>query len=278
LQDDKYKFLIDNQRKIEELAQRLASYAKRIDKDNINHFLTQFDAEHMGIGLKLIDNVDYYDGTRRLGLIDDICGMILKLTSKSLENVVFCPLKQFSGDSSDQVHRLFHRHMRNKVKDCRDYNAKFIHLSDLPGFKKKKTTVFFVDDFIGSGQSVVEQWGTMQHYENRKKHKYYFAVLVAYKEAVEQICKETFNHFEILTANELSDKDRIFSDKSIMFTAEEKEILKKYCKKVSNSDMHRYGHNNTQSLVVFQDGAPNNVIPILTQNTNGWYPLFPRHY
>ncbi len=277
MQHAKYKFLVDNQKKIEELALRFGTYVKRVDKESINHFLTQFDQAHMPLALKLLENIDYYDGTRRLSLIDDLCGMILKMTNESLTNVLFCPLKPFFGDSSDQIHRIFHRHMRKKVKNCVQYDQKFIHMSDLPHYNRR-TTVFFVDDFIGSGQSVIEQWGTLQHYENRRKHTYYYAVLVAYREAIDEIHKQTFGHFEILTANQLSDKDRTFNSKNKTFTKEEKELLMGYCERVSNSREHRYGHNNTQSLVVFQDGAPNNAIPILTQDTNGWYPLFPRHY
>ncbi|MCS4537643.1 MAG: hypothetical protein HYY67_02125 [Thaumarchaeota archaeon] len=278
MKDEKYKFLIDNQEKIEELATRFGSYVTRVDKNNINRFLTQFEIEHLQVALKLLDNVDYYDGTRRLSLLKDLCGMVLAVSNTSLENVVFCPLNPFSADSSDQIHRIFRNVMKGRAKNCRNYNKKFIHMNDLEDLNGKPYTVFFVDDFIGSGQSVIEHWGTIQHYEDRDNHTYYFAVMVAYKEAIDEIRKQTFEHFEIITSRELTNRNRAFHKKSKIFTDKEKEILKEYCKRISSSDKHRYGHNNTQSLVVFQDRAPNNVIPILKQNTNNWYPLFPRFY
>lgn len=275
--DEIERFFLTNHKRLSTLSKKFANYIVPIELDRIKFFISQFDYEHLDIVLKLLENVDYYAGDRRLALLHQLGGMILELTNKDLNNVLFCPMQRYPGDSSDQYYRMLYRHLKGRVTNCPKYNDKFIHLSDLSRYEDKKMTIFFIDDFIGSGQSVIEQWGTLQTYEN-DNHEYFYAVLVAYDQAVAEIRKETFEHFEIISARNLADREKIFHEENSTFTKDEKSILKAYCEKISHNPKHAYGHLNTQSLVVFQDNIPNNTIPILHKDHNNWVPLFQRYF
>jgi hypothetical protein len=276
--EEKHKFIIEHLDKIEKLTKTFGTYVTRIDSDTIKHFLLQFDLEHLPVAIKLLQNIDYYDTSRRLSLLDNLSRLIILNSNQALEDVLICPLKEFYGDSSYQMHRLFHRHLKSLTKNCKKFDQKWVGWNDIDRFDERKMTIFFVDDFIGSGDTVIGQWGLLQHYENRKKHRYCYAALVGYRDSIADALKQTFGRLEIIVSNELSETDRIFNDKNTVLSADEKEILKTYCHKVANDKEHVYGHKNSQSVVIFQDGSPNNAIPILTNESNGWYPLFPRHY
>jgi hypothetical protein len=52
-------------------------------------------------------------------------------------------------------------------------------------------------------------------------------------------------------------------------------ITKDY--KTGKTAPHPLGYNRSQSLIIFSHSVPNNTLPIIWSNKNGWFPLFPRH-
>lgn len=273
------RFLIENSPQIKELSQKFSGYTSRITKTNVEHFISQFKVDHLPLALKLLNNVDYYDAPTITDLARILGRDIKSLTNDSLNDVLICPIKPVSGTSTESIQRKLRLTMSSSSAERNSISQKIINFSDLETLstEQQHKTIFFVDDFIGSGDTIIQSWGRVQIWEN-DNHIYFVGALVAYQDAIERIEEETGHHFEIVAPTKLPITSRAFHNNNTVFTEEEKKILKKYCEILPNKKEHRYGHRNGQSLVIFSEMAPNNALPILHQKSDKWIPLFPRYF
>lgn len=275
----KDRFFQQNRNRIERLSRKFGSYATGVDKTDIQHYLAQFHPEHMPIALKMLEHVDYYNCARQVSLVEELARLIKGLTNNELRDVLFCPINSYSGTRADVIQNILKHKLEITTSRGYNFNEKFIRMADLADLVESTDpkTVVFVDDFIGSGNTMINAWGTLQPYENTN-HKYFLGVLVAYDDGMSRLKQETFGHFDILAVTKLPNSARIFHEKNTTFTNDEKGILKGYCEMVESKEDQQYGYKNTQSLAVFQERAPNNAIPILHRAVEGWTPLFRRLY
>lgn len=271
-------FFITNSPKLDTLAQRFGNYSSGITKSNIEHFISQFEPQDMATALKLLENIDYYDGPRITNLARSLGNEIKAVTNNQLNDVLFYPIKPSYGTSTESVQRKLRQTLSLTPAQRQEFNRKFIGVSQFTQLLQDShpKQIVFLDDFIGSGDTVIRTWGNLQAYEN-DEHEYYVAVYVAYEDAIKRIEEETLCRFEVIAARTLHESDRSFNTNNTIFTQPEKEVLKKYCGKLHNRTEHQYGHRNGQSLVIFSERAPNNALPILHQATQQWIPLFPRN-
>ncbi|MGY5148905.1 MAG: phosphoribosyltransferase-like protein [Candidatus Nitrosopumilus sp. bin_68KS] len=279
MHEDIRRFLIDKSNDLENLTSRFSSYSSGISRTNLDQFVSQFEPEHCELALKLLEHVDFYDGPRTIALARDLGQRIRSLTNADLDDVNISPIKPVIGTSSESIQRKLRQTMATTARERTAISKKFIKFMDLSELANIDTSmsIFFVDDFIGSGDTVIEAWGRVQMWEN-ENHSYFVGALVGYTDAINRVEEETANHFEIICSSELSEETRAFHPSNRTFTEEEKIILQNYCKKIPNSEQHVYGHRNGQSLVIFSDASPNNSLPILHRSTDTWKALFPRYY
>lgn len=276
---DIQRFLLEKSRDLDALANTFGSYSSGITRPNIDSFINQFTPEHYEVALKVLQNIDYYDGPRITTLARNLGGRIRSLTNNNLDDVLMCAVKPVYGTSTESIQRKLRQTLSRNAAERQVISQKFIKFSDFESLSENTNnlSIFFVDDFIGSGDTIISSWGRVQIYEN-ENHSYYVGVLVAYTDAIQRIEEETAYHFEIVSARELAPTMRIFNPNNTLFTEEEKQILKKYCEILPNKKEHRYGHRDGQSLVIFSEMAPNNSLPILHQRSDDWIPLFPRYF
>lgn len=77
-----------------------------------------------------------------------------------------------------------------------------------------------------------------------------------------------------------------FSENSVVFNEEERNVIKPMCEKYGNQlfKEHPLGYDNTQSLIVFPHNTPNNTLPIIWASNDNeasageilWRPLWNR--
>lgn len=278
--DKKDKFLLQHDKDIVQLAQKFNGYPSHIDKIAVQAFLTQFDAPDMPTALKLLKNIDYCNSSTIADLTRTLGNTVKSANGGSFNDVVFCPLSTTSGDSSGDIMRYLKVTMKTNPPQL--FKSNFLtNVTDLGKDEhitnNNRKKIVFVDHFIGSGSSVVEIWGGIQQWQN-ENYEYYVGVLVAYTDSIKYVEEETNSYVNIIPVIELPEKKRAFHDKNNLFDKNEKEILKKYCKQLRLDPRDKYGYKNGQSLVVFSNRTPDNVLPILHYKTDDWIPLFPRDY
>lgn len=153
-------------------------------------------------------------------------------------------------------------------------------------------TVFFLDDFIGSGTQAKRRWKRRYKVGKKKKislndvsmnnphlHFIYIALIgcINGKNIIEKGTK-----MSVILGEELDDKNKCFSMASIVFTnkiirEEAKKIMRNKGKKLYRK--HPLGYDNGQLLIAFLYNTPNNTLPVIWRRMpdESWYPLFERY-
>lgn len=134
--------------------------------------------------------------------------------------------------------------------------------------------VVFIDDVTLSGSTAIRFFKNNMQCRDFK-HIYYIT-LFASNTAVENLEKSGIT---VLYANLLSDRDKSFSDKSLMFfhfpslKEPAKKVAEHYGKMICPD--YPLGYKDGQYCFGFSYNTPNNTLPIFWSN-NQWHPLFQR--
>ena len=274
------QFLEDARGEITCLAQTFSSYITGIDTDSICRYLVQFDRAHMATAMKMLQWVDFYDGPRTIQLAQHLIDKIRERNGGTLTGVRFCPMTTGGNDSAGWMTRLLRsldvHDPREREGISQGVMKSIYNLADL-AYDDGPKLIVLLDHFIGTGNSIISKWGHMRQWQN-DDHKYLVVVLVSYEDAVEKIRDETDAVLDVVSGVVLSENARAFHSDNRNFTDMEKRTLKGYCERIEPGKKHRYGHNNSQSLVIFRDRSPNNALPVLhKKKPDIWTPLFPRY-
>ena len=270
--DSKKKFLKKYLKPIEASVTRFPDFHRNITRRTVENFLCMFDHKHMILGLRVLQNVNYYSSSKTRSQIKSLITLLNeRFDFKDNNTIYFVPVGPSSGTSSQTITHYFRR---DSGMESRKYNKRFINFTELEKWEnyKDKRTIIFLDDFIGSGTQIGNLWITFQNYCNHN-HNYYVGVLLGFEDKIDIIQNET--PFEIISVVTLCENDRIFDNSNAHFDKKEKVILKQYCRNADPRKEFRYGYKDTESMIIFYDHAPNNSIPILHHKSEKWlHPLF----
>lgn len=133
----------------------------------------------------------------------------------------------------------------------------------------------FIDDVILSGTTASRFFS--KHLKNVTYKRIYYLTLFATKEAIEKI--KQFD-ITILCCNMLDERDKCFSEKSIMFRnypslRDKAEKIAKYYGEFLETE-NPLGYKDGQLCFGFHYNIPNNTLPIFWSTSNNWYPIFMR--
>ena len=142
-----------------------------------------------------------------------------------------------------------------------------------------------IDDFCGTGQTIIrglERSIDLLKRANSARIQIIIVVLVGFGAARDTINKWIDGNeldAQVYFCDELGDDDRAFSDDSALFpdpTDRERARAIAEAKGVLLVPRTPLGFRDTQATIVFYQSCPNNTLPILWSETDGWPALFPR--
>lgn len=264
-------FLESHDPEISRLERKFSSYSlASISKSEIRIWLRQFLEEHLYIGLKLLQSVDFYEPPR---IIRDFRTaheqFLATINDQSLQRVFFFPFGH-AGKSGSAL--SYHYRTANNISPQK-FKYNFTELTTL--FEEEADQEYklvFIDDFIGTGNQAIDTWERLREIPFPRNSEVFLLTLVGFDQAIREVSKKT--DLRIITPRLLSDEDRIFSPTNACFDENEKKILKGYCERVGPWSE---GFGDSQSLIVFHYRIPDNTISILRCRGEGWVPLFPRY-
>jgi hypothetical protein len=254
--------------KISELEYKFTEYWSGIDKYSIRKWISQFNEEHRGLALKLLQKVDYYNQARVMRSSRALHSQLMEIIDENLGNTYFASFTP-PGKSGDEI--LPRYRLANRLRGSR-FDEKFIYVSDLSKFANQENLSFvFLDDFVGSGSQALKIWQNIEGFLT-KASDVFLMVMVGYTHGIEHIQRTT--PLKVIANRFLSEGAKVFSEENRDFSQGEKEIIKSYCQLTGDSWPEGYG--GCQSLIVFFHRVPNNTISILRADTQTWKGLFPR--
>ncbi len=259
------------------ISTRLKNVVSPLD---ILKWLANFEKSEVNIAIDIASNMTVFTTFE----IEEVLNACISEIYKSIEQnerLVIHPVGEF-GKSGSMIAYFF-----QKIAFYKRYHNRIILAPDLVNFKclpKFQYHLILLDDFVGSGNTVIQHLAAI----NDELHKFdvvRFIGIAGMETGVEKITPY-FNEVLIPSSNVFK---KAFSSKSSIFGYRKydgpRELSFKYGqrltspkKKKDGSDKYSdaLGYENSQALVSFSYGSPNNTLPIIWCNKNGWQPLIPR--
>ena len=142
-----------------------------------------------------------------------------------------------------------------------------------------------VDDFSGTGQTLVN--GLKENLDllrlaNSNGIGIVVIAVAGFTQArgqVERFIRESGLEADVYFCDELGPEDKAFSEESRVFPdPDERDRARQAAegKGIALEKRQPLGYGDTQSVIVFYQGCPNNTLPILWSGNSGWSALFPR--
>jgi hypothetical protein len=267
--------------------------SKQITTDDIRVYLEQFKNNiEQRVVFNILNYCTYYDVLNikiiMKRLFDEIKSYIthqeipnISYSKTKITNIVVSNLDNL-GKSSTQYAKYF-----ADENNIMHNNIVYINkLLDKVNNDNNINFLIFIDDFIGTGTSIIDNIKKIktEYPEIFNKDIYIFiGIITGFLDAKEHIENELFKlnlkNIKIIVHEPLDEKDKCFSISSKIFTNPQKrKEAENLCwdkgKKLVNKNPLGYG--DCQATVIFPDTCPNNCLPILWKETKDFKPLFKR--
>lgn len=266
-------FCTENQEAITELVERFSDYEPTggIDDPKISHWLKQFQPQHRILALKIAHSIHYYG----IHEVNKLMVPLHKLVVQQIEvggavakDVSLVPLG-LTGESGEDIARRY----RN-VNGLHGWKDRFVKAAELPGriFQSENPTVFFLDDFVGTGDQVVRYWEEVLSQLVPDYIAIYLAVVAAMPEGSRHIERTT--PIRVLPVHTVPTRHQIISSACQRFSAHEKKTVGHYCDHIGNKPL---GHGECGLLLSFAYGTPNNSLSVIrgSKGQKPWRGLLP---
>lgn len=278
------------------LAKSWNSYKGReITTDIIREWLEQFDSfENQRYMFKLLEHIKFYTSIEIREKMEDLFRevkkeirkaekeRIIKDNQRKRDDILVSYLDQSPVKSGAEYAKLFVE-ANNIYKDNSTIISK---LENKIGESKDLNALIFIDDFIGSGNSIIENLKEFaDNYGElilEKKLIVIIGVITGFLEGkylIEKCINELGLPISIIILDPLDNSNKVFDNESAIFTKpNERERTKKICYDIGLDleKKHPLGYDNCQATVVFPNTCPNNSLPVLWKKTKSWIPLFER--
>jgi hypothetical protein len=287
------------ERAIVELAKDLVYRESAVNEVRLQAWLGQFgDEKAQGLALRLLTRLKdkgYYDQARiymlfrrlhSLVVAEQATGgdwaQIVKRGKTTNVYVTFVDREGKSGAALAYAYRVTNQLSATLAGSIDDAVA-FLRQTSKPSI------LVFVDDFIGSGKTVVQTLGGFQvrwaaEGFGSKGHSCYCVALAGLASGIDYVRAEAEGVCRVLVADELQAESRAFAPNAGIFESDEDRVeAERMCRAIGEvlEPKHPLGFDDGQALVVFAHRCPNNTLPVFykegrSYQGRNWLPLFPR--
>lgn len=257
-------------------------FYNQITPYDVIRWLFNFDDEDVELAVQLLEHVIFLRD-------DDVKGrlyeQISKLPKDNTKHIV--PLGK-PGKSGAAISYWIHGLMkRNELREMAFHSSieDFISYRNSQEWKTQKDIVVYVDDFIGSGGSVVtalsleEKIVRPEVLSDASSGRLYVIAAIVMDNGYSKISQDISGAVILgdLHCKGFDPHKKVFG--SYFKTKAVREMCYKYGKLLFKD--FPLGFENTQSLVLMQHSSPNNTVPVLWSDKQyqgrNWIPLVPRN-
>lgn len=257
---------------IDAWVRRFSYYRKPPMRDDLLVWLSRFQAKHLEVAHRILDNVTMISETQihegyRDGL-NELQGWSKKANDR--EGRWYFVGVGGQGESGPAMLRLF-REANGLASN--NWSNFFVSPTDLPSLALSAyDSVVFVDDFAGTGDQMKNYWPIVEELI-ASEAKCYLLITAMTSDAETAINSET--EFRIKAKMVLPRSKNVLSPESNLFNKEEIAALESYGKLADATKP--FGYGDCGLCVVLSHKTPNNSLPILHANHNRWVGMFPRY-
>lgn len=264
-------------------------FNRSIDEHDILKWLKNFEPDEWDDALTVLENVEYLDDAQLLEAYDYCLQKILDDTPikvdiefkkgrkikkrKKKSKIIVIPVGMYGKSGTAMIYYL------KKTRTFYENSHRFILAENseaLSDYQGKQFYFLFVDDYFGSGDSAVDYFEEkIKDLINPLSYKYWISVVSQVR--AEKVIQSKVNNCKVIS---WKSRDKAFlRDRSPFGNRERVRYFRNFCYKygeilVSEEPL---GYKNTQGMVTFSYGAPNNLLPIFWSSNKRWVPIFPRY-
>jgi hypothetical protein len=231
----------------------------------ILRWLMQFADDDLDLGQKILEEVHYLNSTNIRTMARNLAEAVRDEFGASEDRIVFVPIAQRPGGGADLVIRA----LRGMKEPFAPRVATMVDLPDLD-----RTTVdalIFVDDFSGTGDTVLEWWENVETLVRPVSSQVVIAALIMTIQAAEAASTIA----RTASVLQIGEEANVFAEAS-GFTDIERQAILTYCEAMCSDPTYVRGYGECGLLLAFRHGCPDNSLPILWYSEEGWDPLFIR--
>lgn len=270
------------------LTARLKNVVKPLD---IIKWLGNFDTEDLEYAKDFISNLTVYTTNEIEEVLNDSFNELFQDIAMD-ERIIVIPIGEF-GKSGSMVSYFFQKTEFYKKRSNKSKIDLLPTLTTYEFLKDKRYKLVLLDDFIGTGKTISTYF--IECVENIKQNfqDIYCFGIAGMENGISRITP-LFKEIKIPSSNifrpAFSSRNSLFGYRKYY---DHREIAYKYGKKLtspsrgkkgnllknSNGEpkfLDALGYENSQALVSFAYGSPNNTLPIIWSNKDNWVPLIPR--
>jgi hypothetical protein len=238
-----------------------------MSQNKVLKWIEQFHDPDLECGIRVLQNIRYYSASQIRGLLRTLVRLAYQaFPGIPKSKIYFVPVGRVGG-GADVIARPL-----GDVPGIR--HNRIVHMLELNKLRSDEVGgIVFLDDFSGTGDTLVTWWETVEMMVRPKNAPFLIAVLVLNHSARVKILQ--FSQ-EVISGDLLSENENSLSPLSVNFTGPEKETLVAYCTRTKSAEQYLRGYGDCGLLVAFRHGCPNNSLPILWHTANVWSPLFLR--
>lgn len=257
-------------------------FYNQITPYDVIRWLFNFDDKDVELAIQLLEHVVFLrDGDVKGRLYEQI----LKLPDDTRKHIV--PLGK-PGKSGAAVSYWIHGLMKRKeLRKMRFHSSieEFISYRNSVAWETQNDVVVYVDDFIGSGGSVVDALSLEENIvrpevlSDASSGRLYVIAAVVMDNGYSKISQDISGAIILgdLHCKGFDPHRKVFG--SYFKTKAVREMCYKYGEQLYKGCP--LGYENTQSLVLMQHSSPNNTVPVLWSDNQyqgrNWIPLVPRN-
>jgi hypothetical protein len=196
------------------------------------------------------------------------------------DRCIFVPFGDVQDSASEIGYVFSHAVKISGLKYMSLYQ--FLSSTNLQDTKK----VFLLDDFIGSGEQAADNWKylriqkspTLEEVASQNPHiDFVYLPLVSCAKGKAHV--ESNTPIKVITGIELDDRNKCFSDCSIIYRnpEERREAKLVMHSKGATLGVPPLGYDDMELAIAFYHNTPDNSLPVIWRKERGqWYPLFER--
>ncbi|WP_410880490.1 hypothetical protein [Myroides sp. DW712] len=265
-------------RQIEYLIPRLkySLYPTKIVK-----WLENFEKDDVKYALDILSVIEYIPFTEFMYRLESLMKELFKKIPKH-DMVIIFPYGKMGKSGTLVTYPLKNTKTfkSNENRILLTHDLKFIQ--NPTSFKH----IIFLDDFIGSGNTFIKEFNKndIQNFIiTNNINKLYILSVIIMNEGKNKI-NSTFSNIEIIAEERFKLFDKLYSPFNA-FTNTTLETVEKVALKYGQmipvvpppTSYLPLGYGQSESIISFFHGTPNNTLPIIWGNSNGWFPLFARN-
>lgn len=262
------------------LSTRLKNVVSPLD---ILKWLGNFKPSEVELAIDIISNITIYTTNEIEEILNEAFESIFPNISRN-ERIIVNPIAEF-GKSGSLITYFFQKTKFYKKRRNKSKTKLLASVDKIDLESNKEYTLVLLDDFIGSGNTIEKYF--LKHIKpiEGKFKEIHFVGIAGMENGYERI-HLLFTKINVPKSNIFK---KAFSSDASFFGyrnhLDYRNLSYSYGKKITKETITKtgklkfpdaLGFENSQSLISFGYGSPNNTLSIIWSNENGWFPLIPR--